>query len=99
MKLVLQPSTLPPIEIEIEGVTYQVKKIGKEGWAQLTAIQKEVEAGNTIRVFDQIPILLDLPEDVQARLDFREVLAISKHISSALYAPYKGVSTDAEKKA
>ena len=92
-------STLPPIEIEFEGITYAVKPLDRATWKKLRDIQRRVSEGDSEAVFEQLPLLFDnMAEDVQARLEFRQVLAIIRHVTEALYSPFKGIEA-AEKKA
>ena len=91
-------STLPPIEIEFEGVTYAVKPLDRATWKKLRDIQRRVSEGDSEAVFEQLPLLFDMAEDVQARLEFRQVLAIIRHVTEALYSPFKGIEAS-EKKA
>lgn len=91
-------STLPPIEIEFEGVAYTVKPLDRATWRKLRDIQRRVSKGDSEAVFEQIPLLFDMPEEVQARLEFRQILAIVRHVTDALYSPFRGIEA-AEKKA
>lgn len=97
MMLNLSERTLPPIEVEIAGVVYQVKPINRKVWREMTKIQKRVQDGEADAIFDQIPFILDLPEDVMDGLDFRQVLLIIKHVTSSLYAPFAGVVGEEKK--
>jgi hypothetical protein len=80
-------SALPPLEIEIEGVSYPVKELPRKIWKELRAIQARVSAGDSEAVFDQVPLLLDLPPEVEENLSFGQVIVLVKHVTEALYAP------------
>jgi hypothetical protein len=92
MKFLLEERTLPPIEVEIKGVTYAVRPVTKKIWKTLRQIQDQVTGGETGAIFDQIPVLLDLPAEVEEGLEFREVMLIVKHITTQMYAPFGGLS-------
>jgi hypothetical protein len=92
MKLSLSERTLPPIEVEVHGVTYPVKPITRKVQRELHALQARITSGDGDAIYEQMPILLDLPEAVLETLEFRQVLQIVKHVTTALYAPFSGVS-------
>jgi len=73
-------STLPPIEIEFEGITYAVKPLDRATWKKLRDIQRRVSEGDSEAVFEQLPLLFDMAEEVQARLEFRQVLPTGRRL-------------------
>ena len=91
-KLSLTERTLPPIEIEIFGETYQVKPVTRKVQRELHALTEKITGGESDAVYAQLPILLDISEEVIDRLEFRQVLQIVKHVTTALYAPFAKVS-------
>ena len=92
MKFNLTERTLPPIEVEIGGVTYPVNPITRKVWRLLAGLRERIKNDDTEAIYEQIPLLLDLPDEVLDALEFRQVMQIVKHITTQLYAPFSGVS-------
>lgn len=86
-KLVVGKGILPPPVVEIEGVEYPLKRLTRDNFAKLAAIEKEVRSGNATAVFDQIPLILDVPPEVCANLTFVDVRQIVDFVMRSLYAP------------
>jgi hypothetical protein len=97
MKLILNEGLLPPIEIEIKGATYPVNPITRKVWKALRLLQERITTGDAEAIYEQLPLLLNLPSEVQDGLEFREVLLIVKHVTQALYAPFTGVAGEEKK--
>lgn len=82
-KLILstKKSLFEPIEIEIDGRTYQSKSLSKKLVDEVLGdkIQKEAQKGNIDALYKQVYLLYDIEKDALESLDVRDVGKIVRY--------------------
>lgn len=94
---VTDPSLFPPLEVEVEGQVYLVKKLTRPMWNAITRLLERQKAGDMNAFYEQVPLVTEIPVEVADSLGFQEVQLIVKFITDKLFTPLAGL-TDAEKK-
>ena len=80
-KLILstQKSIHKPIEIEIDGKTYENRPLSRATFDKVKAQEKEAVKGNIEALYKQVEILYGIPIAVLNKLDIRDVSTIINH--------------------
>jgi len=80
-KLVLstQKSIHKPIEIEIDGKTYQNRPLSRTTFDKVKEHEKEALKGDLEALYEQVRILYGVPMTVLNKLDIRDITTIINH--------------------
>ena len=83
----LDTTIVPPIEVEIGGQVYLIRKMDKPLLDQLQGLEENRKAGDPTFFHRQLLIMLDAPEDVIKSLDVRKVKELAVWINDQITAP------------
>jgi hypothetical protein len=85
-----------PITFEIDGKTYQVKRLNRATFEEAQKLELQIAKGKTAGLYGQLPLISNCPAEVANELDvqdIRDLLAgIRKQISKAPVGEEKNVS-------
>ena len=96
-KLVLssRKSIHKPIEVEIDGKTYQNNPLSRELFEEVKKHEKAALAGDIDALYKQVRILYGVPIEVLNKLDIRDVSSMLDYTMKQILNP--PVKTDKEK--
>jgi len=77
----------PPIEIKIDGKTYQTRLLSKALFDEMRVYQKSAEKGDEKSLYKQVRLLYNIPLDVLDKLDVRDISALLKHTMTQIISP------------
>ena len=96
-KLVLstQKSIHKPIEIEVDGKTYQNRPLSKATFDEVRKHEKAALKGDIEALYNQVNILFGVPVEVLNKLDVRDVNTLLQYTMAQIFKP--DAKTDEEK--
>ena len=96
-KLVLstQKSIHKPIEIEVDGKTYQNRPLSRVTFDEVKKHEKAALGGDIEALYKQVQILFGVSMDVLNKLDIRDVNTLLKYTLTQVFQP--SATTDKEK--
>ena len=81
-------SVCKPLEIELDGVKYPLRKLNRLCFREVLAFQKRIsEASNTEKIdliYDHIASIVDAPADIIDNIDARQMSAVIKQLTSLI---------------
>jgi len=88
-KLILstQKSIHEPIEVEIDGKTYQNRPLSRATFDEVRKHEKEALKGDIEALYKQVQILYGVGMDVLNKLDIRDVSSIINHTMTKVSQP------------
>jgi len=98
-KVNTKKSIFKPIEIEIDGKVYEIKKITTEILEEVSKYEEEARQGKIGALVRQLVAVSGgaIPESVAKKIDIRDIIGILDYISKCIYNPEK-VENEVEKK-
>lgn len=96
-KLVLstQKSIHKPIEVEIDGKTYQNRPLSRATFDEVKKHEKKALGGNLEALYKQVEILYGVPVEVLNNLDIRDVNSLLQYTMTQISQP--AATTEKEK--
>ena len=96
-KLILstQKSIHKPIEIEVDGKTYQNRPLSKATFDEVRKHEKAALKGDIEALYNQVNILFGVPMEVLNKLDVRDVNTLLQYTMAQIFKP--DAKTDEEK--
>lgn len=96
-KLILssRKSIHKPIEVEIDGKTYQNRPLSRTLFEEVKKHEKDALAGDIDALYKQVQILYGVPIEVLNKLDIRDVSSMLEYTMTQILNP--PVKTDKEK--
>ena len=96
-KLILstQKSLHKPIEIEVDGKTYQNRPLSKATFDEVKKYEKAAVGGDIDALYKQVNVLFGVPVDVLNKLDIRDVNTLLTYTMAQIFKP--DAKTDKEK--
>lgn len=96
-KLILstQKSIHKPIEIEVDGKTYQNRPLSRTTFDEVKKHEKAAVAGDIEALYKQVEVLFGVPVDVLNKLDIRDVNTLLTYTMAQIFQP--DAKTDEEK--
>lgn len=85
-----------PIEIEIDGKNFQVKRVTREILEKVAELDQSAKDGNLHAAYQQVELLIGKNKVINA-LDIRQIGKLIQHVIDSLYMPEKEL-TESEKK-
>ena len=96
-KLILstQKSIHKPIEIEVDGKTYQNRPLSKATFDEVRKHEKAALKGDIEALYNQVNILFGVPMEVLNKLDVRDVNSLLEYTMARVFQ--SSTKTDKEK--
>ena len=96
-KLVLstQKSIHKPIEIEVDGKTYQNRPLSRATFDEVKKYEKAAVGGDIEALYKQVEVLFGVPLAVLNKLDIRDVNTLLQYTMAQIFQP--DAKTDEEK--
>lgn len=82
-------SLFDPIEIEIDGKTYQSNKLSRALFDELKQYEEDATKGNIDALYKQVNVIFGIEEPVLAQLDIREIEALIEYATNKIFHPEK----------
>jgi len=99
-KLVLSTtkSIHPPIEVEIDGKTYQNRPLSRTTFDEVKKYEKAAVGGEIKALYKQVEILFGVPAEILNNIDIRDVASLLDHAMSQIFEARKGTSEEQAEK-
>lgn len=90
-----QKSIHKPIEVEIDGKTYQNRPLSRATFDEVKKHEKSALKGDIEALYNQVQILFGVPMEVLNKLDIRDVNTLLEYAMAQIFQPV--TETDKEK--
>ena len=99
-KLILstQKSIHKPIEIEVDGKTYQNRPLSKATFDEVRKHEKAALKGNIEALYNQVNILFGVPMEVLNKLDVRDVNTLLEYTMAQIFQAKPKTDEEKEEK-
>lgn len=88
LKIDTKNSLYEPVEVEINGKTFQVKKITREIGQQLADFDAQIQKGNTDAIYQRLELVIGKNKEID-QLGIHEAITIMKFIIHKAFSPEK----------